>query len=72
MADFMNQQVNNKSNYCSEELVENVGTSLLNGLGNLLEITSHEAKEDISGEEMPPVVITNERREKVKIAIYLK
>ena len=72
MADFMNQQVNNKSNYGSEELVENVGTSLLNGLGNLLEITSHEAKEDISGEEMPPVVITNERREKVKIAIYLK
>ena len=72
MADFMNQQVNNKSNYGSEELVENVGTWLLNGLGNLLEITSHEAKEDISGEEMPPVVITNERREKVKIAIYLK
>lgn len=69
MADFMNQQVNNKSNYVSEELVEHVGTSLLNGLGNLLEITSHEAKEDISGEEMPPVIITNERRQKVKSAI---
>lgn len=72
MADFMNQQVNNKSNYGSEELIEHVGTSLLNGLGNLLEITSHEAKEDISGQEMPPVIITNERREKVKLAIYLK
>lgn len=66
MADFMNQHINNKSNYASEELIERVGTSLLNGLGNLLEITSHEAKQDISGEEMPPVLITNERREKVK------
>jgi len=66
MADFMNQHINNKSNYGSEELIERVGTSLLNGLGNLLEITSHEAKQDISGEEMPPVLITNERREKVK------
>ena len=68
----MNQRINNKSNNSSEELAEHVGTSLLNGLGNLLEITSHEAKEDISGEEMPPVVITNERRKKVKIVIYLK
>lgn len=66
MADFMNQHIKNKSNYGSEELIERVGTSLLNGLGNLLEITSHEAKQDISGEEMPPVLITNERREKVK------
>lgn len=66
MADFMNQHINNKSNYGSEELIERVGTSLLNGMGNLLEITSHEAKQDISGEEMPPVLITNERREKVK------
>ena len=71
----MNQRINNKSNNSSEELVELaelVGTSLLNGLGNLLEITSHEAKEDISGEEMPPVLINNERRKKVKIVIYLK
>ena len=72
MIDFMNKSVNNKSNDGSEELVENVSTSLLNALGNLLEITSHEAKEDISGEEMPPVVITNKRRKEVKIAIYLK
>ena len=72
MIDFMNKSVNNKSNYGSEKLVENVSTSLLNALGNLLEITSHEAKEDISGEEMPPVVITNKRSKKVKIAIYLK
>ena len=69
LADFMSQQVNNKSNYGSEERIEHVGTSLLNGLGNLLEITSHEAKEDISGEDMPPVEITNERRTKVKIVI---
>ena len=65
MANFMNQEVNNKSNYGSEELIEHVGTALLNGLGNLLDITSHEAKEDISGELMPPVLITNQRREKV-------
>ena len=69
---FMNKSVSNKSNYGSEKLVENVSTSLLNALGNLLEISSHEAKEDISGEEMPPVVITNKRSKKVKIAIYLK
>ena len=72
MIDFMNKSVSNKSNYGSEKLVENVSTSLLNALGNLLEISSHEAKEDISGEEMPPVVITNKRSKKVKIAIYLK
>ena len=72
MADFVSQQVKNKSNYGSEELIAHVGTSLLNGLGNLLEITSHEAKEDIGGEEMPPVVITNERRQKVKLAICLE
>ena len=65
MANLMNQEVNNRSSYGSEELIEHVGTALLNGLGNLLDITAHEAKEDISGEEMPPVIITNERREKV-------
>jgi len=64
--------VKDKSNYNPEGLIEQVGTSLLNGLGNLLEITSHEAKEDISGEEMPPVIITNVCRRKVKIAIYLQ
>ena len=62
----MNEGINNKSNNSSEKLIDHVGTSLLNGLGNLLEITSHEAKEDISGDEMPPVMITNERRKKVK------
>ena len=62
----MNEGTNNKSNNSSEKLIDHVGTSLLNGLGNLLEITSHEAKEDISGDEMPPVMINNERRKKVK------
>ena len=66
LTDFMNEGINNKSNNSSEKLIDHVGTSLLNGLGNLLEITSHEAKEDISGDEMPPVMITNERRKKVK------
>ena len=66
LTDFMNEGTNNKSNNSSEKLIDHVGTSLLNGLGNLLEITSHEAKEDISGDEMPPVMINNERRKKVK------
>ena len=66
ITDFMNERINNKSNNSSEKLIDHVGTSLLNGLGNLLEITSHEAKEDISGDEMPPVMITNERSKKVK------
>ncbi|KAL9952359.1 hypothetical protein ACROYT_G039604 [Oculina patagonica] len=66
MANFMDQEVNNKSNHDSEELIEHVGTALLNGLGNLLDITAHEAKEDISGEDLPPIIITNERREKSK------
>ena len=60
----MEQKVNNKSNH-DEELIEHVGTALLNGLGNLLDITAHEAKEDIRGEDMPLIIITNERREKV-------
>ena len=63
LTEFMEQSVSNKSN--SEEPVEHVGAALLNGLGNLLDITAHEAKEDITGEELPPVIITNERREKV-------
>ncbi|PFX27651.1 Polycystic kidney disease protein 1-like 2 [Stylophora pistillata] len=64
MANFMEKSVNNKSS--SEGSVEHVGAALLNGLGNLLDITSHEAKEDTSGEELPPVQITHERREKSK------
>lgn len=64
MTNIMEESVNNKSN--SEVSVEHVGAALLNGLGNLLDITSHEAKDDTSGEELPPVPITYERREKVR------
>lgn len=71
MANFMDQEVNNKSNHDSEELIEHVGTALLNGLGNLLDITAHEAKEDVSGEDLPPIIITNERREKVRLTFLL-
>ena len=67
MTDFMTLKLNNKSNHDDEEIVEQVGTSLLNGLGNLLDITAHEAKED-SGEEEEEslVVISSERKQKVR------
>ena len=69
MAGFMTQTVKNKSRH-NEELVEQVGTALLNGMGNLLDITAYEAKEDRSEEDESLIVITNERREKVKQDVF--
>ena len=64
MTAYMTQQVKN-TKHGGKELVERVGTALLNGLGNLLDITAHEAKEDRSVEDESLIVITNERKEKV-------
>ena len=63
--DFMTQTVKNKSRYSDEKLVTQVGTAVLNGLGNLLDITAYEAKEEISVEDTSLVIITKDRREKV-------
>lgn len=68
LAAFMAEKVNNKSNHDDEEeLVEQVGTALLNGMGNLLDITANEAKEDSGEDEESLIIITNERREKVMV-----
>ncbi|XP_068684192.1 polycystin-1-like protein 2 [Montipora foliosa] len=64
--DFMTQTVKNKSRYSDEKLVTQVGTAVLNGLGNLLDITAYEAKEEISVEDTSLVIITKDRREKSK------
>lgn len=69
MAAFMTQTVKNKSSH-NEELVEKVGTALLNGMGNLLDITAYEAKENRSEEDESLIAITNERREKVKKDVF--
>ena len=69
MADFMTQTVKNKSRH-NEELVEQVGTALLNGMGNLLDITAYEAKEDRSEQDESLIGITNERRDKVNRVVF--
>lgn len=66
MTTFMTQETG-KSKHGEEELIEQTGTALLNGLGNLLDITSHEARDGNSVDEESLFVSTPARREKVKI-----
>lgn len=67
MTAFMTQNVRNNSVQNDEKLVEQVGTALLSGLGNLLDITAYEASENINDEDAPLIAISNERREKVRV-----
>ena len=67
---FMTQNVRNNSVQNDEKLVEQVGTALLNGLGNLLDITAYEASESINDEDAPLIAISNERREKVRAVCF--
>lgn len=62
--EFMTQTVKNKSRQGDEGLVARVGTAVLSGLGNLLDITAHEARGEID-DENTLIVITKNRREKV-------
>ena len=69
MTTFMTQETE-KSKHLEEVLIEQTGTALLNGLGNLLDITSHEARDGNSVDEDSLFVSTPARREKVENTIH--
>lgn len=63
--EFMTQTVKSKSRQGArdEGLVARVGTAVLSGLGNLLDIAAHEARAERDEETF--IIITKSRREKV-------
>ena len=65
MTVFMTSQVRNMIYHEKKELVEEVGTAILNGMGNLLDVTSFEARKQRLDEDSAPFAATIDRKEKV-------